>query len=147
MYLLGEYYIVFDEFVRLEDVISKEDVEKIMLIVWFVVCEMYEEVRELTYVELFIRFVYYILGKLWVFRKIGVVIGRVVYVSLAVGDKYFLRILVNVVKGFTCFEDLKIVGGVFFEKYREVCYARGLFDDDREWYDVIEELLYWVTGR
>ncbi|RID48364.1 hypothetical protein BRARA_I04879 [Brassica rapa] len=147
VHLPGEHHTVFDESARLEDVISKEDVEKTMLTAWFVACETYEEARELTYVELPTRFVYHTSGKLWAPRKTGAAIGRVVYVSPAAGDKYFLRILVNVVKGPTCFEDLKTVGGVLFEKYREACYARGLLDDDREWHDAIEEPSYWATGR
>ncbi|KAF2606406.1 hypothetical protein F2Q68_00044576 [Brassica cretica] len=88
----GQHHTVFDESARLEEVISKEDVEKTMLTAWFVACETYEEARELTYVELSTRFVYHTSGKLWTPRKTGAAIGRVVYVSPAAGDKYFLRI-------------------------------------------------------
>ncbi|KAF8083394.1 hypothetical protein N665_0776s0019 [Sinapis alba] len=118
-----------------------------MLTAWFVACETYEEARELTYVELPIRFAYHTSGKLWTPRKHGGPIGRVVYVSPAAGDVYFLRLLVNVVRGPRSFEELKTVRDVIFKKYREACYARGLLDDDREWHDAIEEPSYWATGR
>ncbi|XP_048604246.1 uncharacterized protein LOC125582083 [Brassica napus] len=147
VHLPGQHYTVYDESSNLEEVISKEDIEKTMLTAWFVACETYEEARDLTYVELPTRFVYHTSGKLWTPRKTGGAIGRVVYVSPAAGDNYFLRILVNVVRGPRCYEDLRTVGGVVFKKYREACYARGLLDDDREWHDAIEEPSYWATGR
>lgn len=96
-----------------------------MLTAWFVACETYEKARELTYVEFPTRFVYHTSGKLWTPRKTGGAIGRVTYVSPAAGDKYFLWILLNVVRGPRSFEDLKTVGGVLFKKYKEACYARG----------------------
>ncbi|KAF8102818.1 hypothetical protein N665_0193s0002 [Sinapis alba] len=134
VHLPGQHRTVFDESANLEEAIGREDIEKTMLTSWFVACETYEEARELTYVELPTRFVYHTSGKLWTPRKMGGAIGRVVYISPAAGDVYFLRILVNVVRGPRSFQE-------------EACYARGLLDDDREWHDAIEEPSYWATGR
>lgn len=69
------------------------------------------------------------------------------YVSLVFGDRYFLRMLLNVVKGFRGYDVLYTVGDVVYKKFKEACYVRGLFDDDKEWYEVIEELFLWVIGR
>ncbi|KAF8085370.1 hypothetical protein N665_0668s0005, partial [Sinapis alba] len=104
------------------------DVEKTMLTASFVACETYEEARDLTYIEFPSRFVYHPADKIWTPRQQGIAIGRVVYISPADGDVYFLRILVNV-------------------KFKQACYARGLLDDDREWHNAIEEPSQWATGR
>ncbi|XP_048611725.1 ATP-dependent DNA helicase pif1-like [Brassica napus] len=58
-----------------------------------------------------------------------------------------LRILVNVVKGPKCYEDVCTVGGVTYKECRDACYARGLLDDDTEWHDAIDEPSHWATGR
>ncbi|KAF8095209.1 hypothetical protein N665_0339s0078 [Sinapis alba] len=147
VHLPGQHRTVFDQSANLEEVIGREDIEKTMLTAWFVACETYEEARELTYIELPTRFVYHTSGKLWTPRKTGGAIGRVVYISPSASDVYFLRLLVNVVRGPRSFQELKTVGDVIFKKYREAFYARGLLDDDREWHDTIEEPSYWATGR
>lgn len=65
---------------------------------------------------------------------------------LVFGVFYYLRMFIYVVKGFIGFEYFCIVGSIVYEEFRDVCYVRGLFDDDKEWYEVIEELSYWVIG-
>ncbi|CAH9116894.1 unnamed protein product, partial [Cuscuta epithymum] len=45
----------------------------------------------------------------------------------------------NVVRGATCYEDLKKLDGLQYLTYRDACYARGLLDDDREYIDAIDE--------
>ena len=59
---------------------------------------------------------------------------------------YFLRIMLNHIKGATCFEDLRTVEGVVYETYREACYALGLLDDDKEYIDAIKEASFWDSG-
>lgn len=76
-------------------------------------------------------------GGLWTPRQQGEAIGRVVYVSPAAGDKYFLKIILNVVKGPRSYYELCTVGDVVFKKYKETCYARRLLDDDKEWHKAI----------
>ncbi|XP_076946680.1 uncharacterized protein LOC143618268 [Bidens hawaiensis] len=75
----------------------------------------------------------------WELRKRGFSIGRVHHVPPAFNEAYYLRILLNKVRGPTCFEDIRTVDGEVCATYRDACYKRGLLDDDNEYIDAIEE--------
>ncbi|XP_013594329.1 PREDICTED: uncharacterized protein LOC106302348 [Brassica oleracea var. oleracea] len=147
VHLPGQHMMVFDEGDDLAEVVLRENTDKTMLTAFFEACNIYEEARELTYVEFPSRFVYHSSSKEWTPRQQGEAIGRVVYISPASGDSYFLRILLNVVRGPRGYDDLYTVGDLVFKKFKQACYARGLLDDDREWHEAIEEPSLWATGR
>ncbi|RIA04389.1 hypothetical protein BRARA_K01375, partial [Brassica rapa] len=147
VHLPGQHVMVFDETSDLSKVVYRENIDKSMLTAFFEACDTYEEARELTYVEFPSRFVYHSNDKVWTPRLQGEAIGRVVYVSPASGDRYFLRMLLNVVKGPRGYDVLYTVGDVVYKKFKEACYARGLLDDDKEWHEAIEEPSSWATGR
>ncbi|KAL8140205.1 LOW QUALITY PROTEIN: hypothetical protein V2J09_006226 [Rumex salicifolius] len=78
-------------------------------------------------------------AKLWTIRKSQEPIGRIVYYHPSGGEKYYLRMMLNVVKGPTSFEEIRTVDGKLYGTYREACYARGMLNDDNEWTDAIQE--------
>ncbi|XP_013595152.1 PREDICTED: uncharacterized protein LOC106303427 [Brassica oleracea var. oleracea] len=147
IHLPGKQRLLYNQNKSLEEVLSKEDIDKTMLNAYFVANEKYEEARELTYVQFPSRFVYHTDDKTWTPRKHGTSIGRLPFIHPIAVDDYYLRILLNVVKGSTSFEHLCTVGGTTFKEFRDACYARGLLDDDKEWHDAIFEPSYWATGR
>jgi hypothetical protein len=57
-------------------------------------------------------------------------IGRIVYAHPAEGERYFLRVLMNHVRGATSFQDLKSVNGRLYSNFRESCERRGLIETD-----------------
>ncbi|XP_076913628.1 uncharacterized protein LOC143572322 [Bidens hawaiensis] len=71
--------------------------------------------------------------------KAGFSIGRIHQVSPSLGEAYFLRILLNKVKGPKSFEDIRTVYGQTFPTVRDACYALGLLDDDTEYIEAIKE--------
>lgn len=95
---------------------------------WMVANETYEEARELTFAKFRSRFTYHSDEIIWTPRKKGTAIGRITYIHPSAGDLYYLRILVNVIRGPTSFDALYTVGDVTFEAFRDVCYVRGLLD-------------------
>ncbi|CAN7043651.1 unnamed protein product [Brassica rapa subsp. trilocularis] len=105
-YLECKQRLVYDQNKRLAEVLSQEDIEKTMLTAYFVANQTYEEARELTYIQFPEHFVYHSDNKTWTPRKQGTAIGRLVYVPPTAGDKYYLRILLNVVKGAFGYDDL-----------------------------------------
>ena len=60
---------------------------------------------------------------------------------------YYLRFLLNVVKGATSYEDIRKVNGVQYETFRDTCYALGLLDDDKEYIDGIIEASFWASAH
>ncbi|XP_052626722.1 uncharacterized protein LOC128133368 [Lactuca sativa] len=72
-------------------------------------------------------------------KKVGKAIGRIHSVSPNLGEAYFLRILLNKVKGPTSFDDIRTVNGETHSSFRDVCYALGLLYDDKEYVVAIKE--------
>ena len=83
------------------------------------------------------------------------VIGRVYTVHPSAGEVFYLRTLLHHLTGrdlaladappadraahaFT-FEALKYFRGVLHESYQAACEARGLLQDDKEWFDVLDD--------
>lgn len=52
---------------------------------------------------------------------------------------YNLRMLFNIQKVPTSFEDIIIVNGTMYNTFKQACYVLGLLNDDKEWNDVIRE--------
>ena len=66
-------------------------------------------------------------------------IGRVFTVHPRNFECYFLRMLLHVVRGPTCFDDLKTVNGEVCATYREACTRLGLLEDDAHWDSALTE--------
>jgi len=139
-YLENQQNVTFGETDDIDDVLNKESVSSLMFSSWMEYNKNCSFARSLTYIEFPQHFVWKnTKPKGWYRRKQGTSIGRIHSVSPKVGEAYFLRILLNKVKGPTCFEDLRSVDGKVFPTFRDACYARGLLDDDKEYIAAIEE--------
>ncbi|XP_071714220.1 uncharacterized protein [Rutidosis leptorrhynchoides] len=62
------------------------------------------------------------------------------------GECYYLRILLNKVRGPTCYEDIRTVNGIVYDTFKEACYAMGLLNDDKEYIASIRETHEWASG-
>ena len=80
-------------------------------------------------------------------RKKGREVGRIYYAHPASGEHFYLRVLLNFVKGCTSFESIRIINGVDYKTYREAYYALGLLDDDKEWNDCLSKAALWASGN
>ncbi|XP_019150297.1 PREDICTED: uncharacterized protein LOC109147104 [Ipomoea nil] len=117
-----------------------------MFLEWFEANKTFPEARKMTYAEMPTKFVWKKQLRKWQPRKKGFAIGRIFYVPPATGEIFYLRCLLNKVRGPTSFADIKIVNGVQYDSFRDVCYTRGLVDDDKEYIDAIEEASQWASG-
>ena len=78
--------------------------------------------------------------RIWTRRKTSTTaIGRLHWVSPVAGEKYYLRLLLTVVPGPKSFTDLRTFQGHEYSNFRAACVARGLAEDDREWYHCFDE--------
>ena len=105
--------------------------------------KIYNLGKQLTYVEIPSKFVWKSEKKCWEKRKRDYAIGRIYYAQPASGERYYLRMLLNTVKGCTSFEDIRTINGVVHPTYKSACKALGFLDDDSEWIECINEASSW----
>ncbi|XP_021979413.1 uncharacterized protein LOC110875525 [Helianthus annuus] len=131
---------------ELENILNKSSISSTMFLSWMEVNKNNEFARTLTYVEFPTKFVWNSQDRTWTTRKTGKPIGRIHCVNPSMGDTYFLRILLNKVRGPKSFEEIRTVNGQVFPTFRDACYALGLLDDDREYIEAIKEAYYTGSG-
>ncbi|CAN6846217.1 unnamed protein product [Brassica oleracea] len=78
-------------------------------------------------------------SKVWSERKKGKTIGRIVAVHPSAGDRYYLRILINKIKGPRSYDELKTFNDVKYPDFKSVCHALAYLDDDVEWLESMSE--------
>ncbi|XP_076903110.1 uncharacterized protein LOC143558073 [Bidens hawaiensis] len=145
-HLPGQQTVVFADDDDVEDVLNKSSVGSTKFIAWMECNQQYGLARALTYAEFPTKFVWKPNERVWDLRKRGFLIGRVHHVPPAFNEAYYLRILLNKVKGPMCFEDIRTVDGEVCATYRDACYKRGLLDDDNEYIEAIEETSHTASG-
>ncbi|XP_052111545.1 LOW QUALITY PROTEIN: uncharacterized protein LOC127742858 [Arachis duranensis] len=145
-HLPDEQNVIFKDHENLEDVVEKASVKESMFLGWFQANKDYAEARALTYVELPTKFVWKPHERVWLPRKSHSVIGRIFYVPPGSGESYYMRLLLNFVRGPTSYEDIRTIDGVLHSTFKDACYGRGLLDDDKEYIDAIVEASHWRSG-
>ncbi|XP_025702793.1 uncharacterized protein [Arachis hypogaea] len=144
-HLPDENPIVFKDYENIQDVISRADMKLTKLQSWFIVNKFFPFARSLTYCEFPHKFVWKDDISMWIPRKQGFSIGRLTHVPRGNGEDYYLRLLLNIQKGCTSFEDLCIDDGIAHSSFKEACYALGLLQDDNEFIDAIIEASTWAS--
>ncbi|XP_052114412.1 uncharacterized protein LOC107480535 [Arachis duranensis] len=135
--------VVFTDNESLVEALAKANVKESMFLAWFAANEKYAEARQLTYTEFLAKFVWKPSPRAWEPKKSHQVIGRMIFVPPSSGKLYYLRMLLNIVKGLTSYVDIRTYNGVIYSSFRDACYARGLFNDDKEYIDAIKEASHW----
>ena len=110
-------------------------------------CASDEFARTLTYQKFPQYYVWNKQTKMWTRRKRGYSIGRMYFVSLNSSERFYLQLLLIIVKGPTSFEDLWTVDGVIYESFKAACVARKLLEDDEEWIQCLREAAIMKIGH
>jgi hypothetical protein len=113
---------------------------------WMRMNSISSEARRLTYSEFPKKFVWDKALKKWKKRQARNTIGRIYHAHPTSGERYYLRILLNILRGPKSYAHIKTVRGVTYDTFKEACYALGLLDDDKEWNDAFNESSIWATG-
>ncbi|XP_019168038.1 PREDICTED: uncharacterized protein LOC109163788 [Ipomoea nil] len=129
-----------------DNILSRPSVGESMFLAWFEAKKKFAEAKELTYGQMPNKFVWKKDVREWHLRRKGFAIGRMFFVPPGSGEIYYLRCLLNLVRGETCYEDLCIVEGVQYSSFRDACCARGLLADDKEYVDAINETSKWASA-
>ncbi|XP_019168340.1 PREDICTED: uncharacterized protein LOC109164044 [Ipomoea nil] len=145
-HLPNQQSVIFSDDDPVENIINRPTIAQSMFLEWFEANKTFLDARELTYVEMPTKFVWKKDVRKWQPRKKGFSIGPIFYVPPATGEIFYLRCLLNKIRGPTSYEDIRTVNGVLYNSFRDACYARGLVDDDNEYVDAIEEASHWTSA-
>ncbi|KAL7605791.1 uncharacterized protein LOC111883552 [Lactuca sativa] len=138
-HLPGQQQVVYEADDDIEDVLDRPSVASSMFTSWIKCNEIIKEARKLTYLEFPTKFVWKPKLQIWKPREVRYSIGRIHSVSPKLGEEYFLRILLNKVKGPKSFEEIRTVNGEICSSFKDACYNLGLLDDDKEYIEAIKE--------
>ncbi|XP_059289718.1 uncharacterized protein LOC132043247 isoform X6 [Lycium ferocissimum] len=139
-HLPNEQPVIFSDDDHIENVVNRPTVRESMFLSWFEANKEYPEARDLTYAEFPLKFRWDQNLKKWVRRKTSAFsIGRIFFVTPGSGELYYLRLLLNIIKGPISYDELRNDHSTF----RDACYALGLLDDDKEYVDAIKEASNW----
>ena len=89
---------------------------------------MDENACKLLYKEFPEQFVWNQRDKIWTPRRKKNMIARIVAANPIKGERYYLRLLLNHVRGPISFEELKTIGGVIASTFHEVALLCGLLE-------------------
>ena len=142
-----EHPIIYPENTSLDNVLNIPGIEETKFTEWMKTNDAFEDARELNYSEFHTKWVWHGNDKQWQRRKSKYCIGRVYYAHPSSGERFYLRMLLNIVKGPRNFKELKTINDVTYPTYKEACYALGLLDDDKEWHDSLIEASNWASGQ
>ncbi|XP_022030268.2 uncharacterized protein LOC110931169 [Helianthus annuus] len=113
---------------------------------WMEANHEHPEGRNLTYVEYPTKYTWHEKDKKWMPRYGATTIGLIYHVNPSMGEKYYLRLLLNVVRGLRSFKEIRTVDGVEYPTYMSACKALRLLGDDVEWVEAIREAYQWKLG-
>ncbi|XP_076961096.1 uncharacterized protein LOC143637643 [Bidens hawaiensis] len=126
-HLPGQQQVIYGPEEDIKDVITKTSNAASMFTGWMEANRNYRHARKVP-------------------RLKGFAIGRIHALPTSFDEAYYLRILLNKVKGPKCFEDIRTVDGVVCDSFRDACYRRCLLDDDKEYIEAIEETSRTTNG-
>ncbi|CCO35999.1 hypothetical protein BN14_10121 [Rhizoctonia solani AG-1 IB] len=79
-------------------------------------------------------------------QYVGGALGRMYFVGPNGGDRFFLRLLLTVVRGPTSFQDVRTFDGAVYPTDHAACVSWGLLEDDQEWKTCLREAATFQTG-
>ncbi|XP_074303460.1 uncharacterized protein LOC141637940 [Silene latifolia] len=145
-HLPDEQSVVFNDEDPIDAVIDNPTIGMTKFLAWMDCNKSSEEAQQLLYSQFPTKFVWKKEERAWHPRKNGFAIGRMHNVSPNCGELYYMRTLLNFVKGPKSYEDLRWFDDTLHPTFRAACYARGLLGDDKEYIDAIEEASRWGSG-
>ncbi len=78
--------------------------------------------------------------------KRGFTIGHMYYAHPTPDERYYLRMLLNCVKGATSYKHLRTLDGTKHDTLKNACIAMDLLEEDNEWHQALEEVSIWALG-
>ncbi|WVZ93701.1 hypothetical protein U9M48_039661 [Paspalum notatum var. saurae] len=140
VHMPGMHIVAFNPNEDINDVVRREKSQRSMLTDFFRTNRENPGGVKYLYREFPEHFRWIKSKKQWVPRKQRIQIGRLVHAHLAEGERHYLRVLLNHVKGPTSYVDLRTHQGVTYETFREACEAMGFVETDKSLDDCLAEV-------
>ena len=146
LHLPGQQAVYFSEHENPVLLRERMDNSVTTLQAYFTYNDLNVDGREYLYHEFPLHFVY-IRKQHWKRRQRGTSVGRMYSASPFMGERYYVRLLLTVVRGATSFQHLRTVDGIVYPTFKGACIALGLLEDDGEWVALFREGAQFMTGR
>ena len=146
LHLPGQQAVYFSEQEASDNLRQRLDMSTTTLLAFFKYNSEREDGRQYLYQEFPEHYVYE-RNKGWKTRKQRFSIGRMWSASPFNGERYYLRLLLTVVRGARSFEDLRTIDGVEYPTFKSACIALRLLEDDGEWIAMFRDGRAFMTGR
>jgi hypothetical protein len=147
VHLSNENYITYGAESNMTHILY-EFLRKTMLTEWFVANQNFPDSRNLTYCDFPSKWRWNGHARTWEKRKKDSgKIGRIYYVHPSVGERYYLRMLLLIIKGADSYEALRTYNNITYPTFKEACNACGLLKEDQEWYNAFDEAANWATSN
>jgi hypothetical protein len=150
-HLPDEQTVILDADADLEQLLNDPVSGRSMLTAFFDFCAAHPDVTsDITYADA-PKSLTYIKGSgarsKWKIRQKGGTLGRMYFSRPSQGERFYLRMLLHVVKSLKSYEDLKRFGREEpWATVKEACVARGLLADDNELLICMTEAATFQTG-
>ncbi|KAG5525908.1 hypothetical protein RHGRI_032266 [Rhododendron griersonianum] len=145
-FLPGMHRVLFNPRESITDILARAEQEESTLTGFFEYYNANPNACPYTYQEFPQYFVWNKTQKIWTPRVRGFAIGRMYFVSPNAGERFYLRLLLSVVKGSKSFESSCTFNNVVHDTFKSACIARGLLEDDEEWVQCLQEAAIMKTG-
>jgi len=145
-HLENQQMVIYEDNENLDTVVNKQQQKDTMFTAWMKANIQFPEAKEITYADFPTKFVWKPQIQKWQRRKQGFSLGRLHNVPPNSGEAFYLRILLNKVKGATSYNDIRTINGVPYPTFKEACFAMGLTDDDKEFEEAIKEASTWASS-
>ena len=124
-HLENHQYATFRDGEPIQDVLRRNG--KTKLTEYFALCRQCNNARTLKYGEIPAKYSWHSTRKKWIRRKRNAkVVPRIYAANPSQGERFFLRLLLNVVTGPTSFDALRTHEGTVHPTYRAAAIAYGL---------------------
>ena len=133
LHLPGHHQVSFQDNEPIEEVINRAAQERTSLTAFFNFNRNTPSEQPTAYIDFPKTHVYTKRRNAWTPRQRGYAVGRMFFVHPSGGELYFLRLLLNTVRGPTSFKDLRTIDGQVHPTFKAACVALGLLQDDEEW--------------
>ncbi|ONM04331.1 DNA helicase-like protein [Zea mays] len=142
LHLPGMHLVSYNINDDMRQVLNKDNIDKSMLTEYFRANQLFDWASNYLYREFPEVARWWPGAKKWTARQQRMQVGRIVSAHPAEGERYYLRVLLNHVRGATSFESLRTYDGNVYPTFREATEKRGLIEADNN----IDECLTEASG-